>query len=505
MSMQLQSDKDLSPHVTGLKLTARLHEDIASFLSTGKPFELIRALGSPLNVMFPELLDGNLQAFDAVFQKHKLTGRVYFAHKANRADSIPRRLAGTKAFIDVSSINELRHALGSGFEASRIQATGPKSSEFLHLCLQQNITVSVDSIAELGQLISIRSSMSSTPISRTEQIRVLLRISGFKNRQGKHQGKSSRFGIKYDDVSDALDLLDQWRGLVTLVGFAFHLDTVSSLEKSLAVESCLQLIEAAIDRDFSPTVLNIGGGFKVSYLESGKDWSDYGSAIREAALGSRPSFTWQGNTFGLFPDKGGLRGSFNSYSFYDSSAGPVFLDEILSYQMETMNGSSIGSFLRENGIELWIEPGRALLDQVGITVARVNSLRESSQGETLVCLNMKRQDICFLDQEIFLDPIVLYRRDCASKEQGAAVYFAGDLCLESDLITRHETQLPSLPAIGDLVVFVNTAGYFMDFSASEAIMHPIARKVAVFKQGKCFSWTLDENYYPWLAEEKEED
>ncbi|HEY9678368.1 MAG TPA: hypothetical protein V6C76_10185 [Drouetiella sp.] len=217
--------------------------------------------------------------------------------------------------------------------------------------------------------------------------------------------------------------------------------------------------------------------------------------MREAALGARTPFTWQGNTFGLFPDKGVLRGSFNSYSFHDSSAGPAFLDEILCHHIDTAD-TTIASFIRENGIELWIEPGRALLDQVGITVARVNSLKESSKGDALVCLNMKRQDICFLDQEIFLDPIVLYQHPPIHSDTAIGVYFAGNLCLESDLVTRHETTLKAMPQPGDLVVFPNTAGYFMDFSASEAIMHPIAKKIAVTKDKNEFSWCLDENYYP---------
>jgi diaminopimelate decarboxylase len=163
----------------------------------------------------------------------------------------------------------------------------------------------------------------------------------------------------------------------------------------------------------------------------------------------------------------------------------------------------IGRFLRENGMELWIEPGRALLEQVGITVATVMKVRPSSQGETLVCLNMKRQDVCFLDQEIFVDPIIIYgdqEEQSLTNQQPSdgplPVYFAGNLCLESDLITRHQVWIPRLPKPGDMVAFINTAGYFMDFSASEAIMHPIANKVAVFRDKSGFGWALDENYDP---------
>lgn len=476
---------------SGLKLTPRLHREIKNFLSLNRTtFELVQALGSPLNMLFPQLLNNNVAEFVHVLRKHNLFGRVYFAHKANRSDAIARHLATTEAYIDVSSLNELRHALSSGFEASRIQATGPKNSQFLTLCLQHNIVISVDSTHELQELIKLRSALRST-----HKTRILLRVSGFKNRQSKHQGKSSRFGIKLDMMHDTLASLSGRRDEIDLLGFSFHLDTISSLEKALALESCLQLIEEAIDFDFTPSVVNIGGGFKINYIESDKEWSDYTSAMREAALGSRPAFTWQGNTFGLFPDKGVLRGSFNSYSFHDPTTGPAFLEELLVHQFGNSD-STIARFMQENGIELWIEPGRALLDQVGITVARVNSVKESSTGDVLVCLNMNRQDVCFLDQEIFLDPLVIYQQNAASSESETGVYFAGNLCLESDLITRHQTMLSALPTPGDLVVFVNTAGYFMDFSASEAIMHPIARKVAIYREDTRNNWCLDEHYYP---------
>lgn len=477
---------------TSLKLTPRVNSEILNFLTSGKSFELVEALGSPLNVLFPEHAKETLSSFQSILDSHKLRGRIYFAHKSNGSDSVPRYLSATSAYIDVSSINELRHALGSGFAPERIQATGPKSVEFVSLCLQLGILLSVDSLHELEQVISL-----SENFPKTHPARVLLRLSGFKNRQAKHQGKTSRFGIRVDEVNRAFTRLAKCRNKVQLLGFAFHLDTVSPVEKAVAAESCLALFEDALDHGFEPTVLNIGGGFKLSYLEHASDWHGYSSALREAALGAKPPITWQGNTFGLMPDKGGLRGNFNTYNFYDSSTGADFLNEILCHQVESLDNRSLAKLLHDNGIELWIEPGRSLLDQVGVTIARVNSVRESSQGEALVCLNMKRQDLCFIDQEVFVDPIILYQNDfldCGGDEQ--PVYFAGNLCLESDLITRHQTYISRLPEAGDLVVFVNTAAYFMDFSASEAIMQPLAKKVAVFKRGSYFRWTLDQNYYP---------
>jgi diaminopimelate decarboxylase len=475
-----------------LTLTPAVHPIIQEFLAAGELLdELTAALGSPLNILFPQIAGSNVDGFHDKLDKLSLRGRVYFAHKANRSDSITRQLSFEHCYIDVSSTNELRHALGSGFNARRIQATGPKNTAFLTLALQHGIVISIDSNWELRELLSLKKSL------QTEQkVPLLLRVSGFRSAHSQYRSKASRFGIPLAEIAQTFALLEPAEDDIHLLGFSFHLDTTSIPEKGQAIENCLELFERAISLGFDPTVLNIGGGFKTNYLASEQDWHRYTTAIRDAALGARPPLTWQSNTFGLLPDKGALRGSFNSYSYYDPLTGPGFLEELLAHQLPDQGDTTAGAMLRDNGIELWIEPGRSLLDQCGITVGRVNSVRNSSQGDLLVCLNMKRQDICFLDQEIFVDPIVIYKDQPDTENPPSAVYFAGNLCLESDLIYRHQTFLPAVPQPGDLVVFANTAGYFMDFSASQAIMQPTAAKIAVYKQNNRFAWSLDDQYQP---------
>jgi diaminopimelate decarboxylase len=50
------------------------------------------------------------------------------------------------------------------------------------------------------------------------------------------------------------------------------------------------------------------------------------------------------------------------------------------------------------------------------------------------------------------------------------------------MVSNHLVRLPRLPEPGDLLVFVNTAAYQMDLSASEALMHPRAPKVAAVRR-----------------------
>jgi diaminopimelate decarboxylase len=476
-----------------LTLTPRVHPQVSRFVhESNKLPELTEALGSPLNMLFPEIVRGNLDSFRDTFAEHGVQGRVYFAHKSNRSDSVIRQLAVNEGYVDVSSSAELGHALSCGVQANRLEATGPKNADFLSLCILQGVTVNVDSLFELAHILKLRVSLQVK-----HPTNILLRLSGFEARHTHFLNKASRFGIPLNELDEAFSMLETVRDQVNFLGFSFHLDTVSVIERAVAIENCWQLFENALARGFEPRVLNIGGGYKVNYLASEQEWNDYTTALKEAVLGTGPSITWQGNGFGMSADKGKLRGNFNSYTYYDQLSGAAFLDELLRQKLPGQHDTTCGALLRDNMIELWIEPGRSLLDQSGITVARVNSNRLSSRGDNIVCLNMKRHDICFLDQEIFVDPIVIYQDDTAeSSGQCVGVYLAGNLCLESDLVYRHKIFLPKLPQPGDLVVFVNTAGYFMDFNASHSIMHPIAQKVAVWQRGDEFKWALDSQYSP---------
>jgi diaminopimelate decarboxylase len=474
-----------------LKLTAQINELVSEFLrDSALVFDLVDGLNSPLNTLFPENLAQNITLFDEAFTRNQVTGRVFFAHKCNRSDSLTRQLSAEKCNIDVSSVKELQHALGSGFTSDRIEVTGPKGTELLALAIQHGVWINVDSLAELKQITVFNQQITQHP-----PVRLLLRVSGFRSEHSRFLNKGSRFGIPIDEVETAFSELEH-HPEIQLAGFSFHLDTVSVLERTVAVENCLELFESAVNRGFSPHILDIGGGYKINYLAAADDWNRYTSALKEAVLGTAPPLTWHGNAFGLHAEKGVLKGNFNSYNYYDSQTGGDFLDELINQKLPSMGNATIASVLRDNMIELWIEPGRALVNQCGVTLARVEHVRQSSNGDPLVNLAMKRQDISFLDQEIFVDPLII-RRSAPNNTDRVGVFFAGNLCLESDLIYRHKTFIDGLPSPGDIIAFVNTAGYFMDFSASESIMQPIARKVAITRGADRLRWCMDDCYSPY--------
>ncbi len=269
-----------------LYLRPRVEPPLASLLGAA-PFlhSLVDALGSPLNVLLPETVAENAARFRAVYRRHRLTGRIYFAHKANRSSALVRRLAAedpAAVGIDVASLEELRHALGCGFTGDRVMATGPKDAEFLWLAARVGATVNLDSPGELDRLAGL---VRAHGLGR---VRVLARLSGFESADGKNGAgtrllsRRSRFGTPVRDADDLWAALERHADAVELVGLAYHLDTTGLEEKARALEQCVLLMDACRRRGLAPRAVDIGGGFGVGYVADAGEWQRWTTALSEA-------------------------------------------------------------------------------------------------------------------------------------------------------------------------------------------------------------------------------
>jgi diaminopimelate decarboxylase len=453
---------------------------------------LTSALGSPLNVIVPDQIAENLERFRSVYRRHRLSGQVFFAHKANRSSALVRRLAATDAGIDVASLGELQHALGAGFGSDRIVATGPKNPEFLWLAARAGVTVSVDSISELDQVAALVRKHALPPA------RVLLRLSGFEASGVRVLSRRSRFGSPVRDLDRLLEAVERHGDTVEPTGVAYHLDTTSLTEKATALEGCLNVLETCRTRGLRPRAVDVGGGFGVNYLAHREQWERYTTELSNAVLGKRPPLTWQEHGYGLRNEAGTLRGSLGLYPAHRPIAGERYLDELLAQSAASFDGRPLATLLLEHLYDLHIEPGRALVDQCGITLATVLEVRDAGVGgDVLVRLAMKSDDMALEEHGVLMDPVVIPKDGAGPRPGGpVGVHLFGSLCLETDMITRRTVFLPHRPEPGDLMAFANTAGYCMDFHAGHAQHQPVARKVAAWQDGDSWAWSLDEQYWP---------
>ena len=192
-----------------------------------------------------------------------------------------------------------------------------------------------------------------------------------------------------------------------------------------------------------------------------------------------------------------LTGTLNVYNFYSKETLAEDLDLFLSTKIEEYQNQTVADILLENMITLYIEPGKSLLDNLGISVAKVNFVK-TIKNDTVIGLDMRRNDLVMVDSEVFLDPLVVSEEKELDEKKG--VYFVGNLCLEGDLIYKRKIFIKQIPKEGDLVIFFNTAGYFMDFNYLDQDFS-VTNKVAAIEKDNTFVFYKDELYNPIISKE----
>lgn len=472
------------------KFTPKLNQESRNIIENREQLkELVNCYGSPLNILFPNVMNKNISDFKEILKKHNLSGKIYYAHKCNKSNSFLKQALQNQINVDVASLEELKSALSNGFTGDRIEATGPKNDEFIILGIRHNIVFNVDNLEEIKKINYFKEK-----IQTKNKIRILLRLNGFKSEETKIINRSSRFGTPKSQVNKLIKYVQENDKNLEIIGISFHLDTVNVKEKILAIENCIEIFEEMFEQGLNPYVLDIGGGFKVNYIESKEEWNESISELKESILSGNNDLTWNNTSFGLRAEKGVLKGILNIHDYYNEITGNQLLDEILSSRLTKFQNREIGEILSENMIELYIEPGCSLLDGAGVNISKVNFVKENENGDYLVGLDMKRSDLLIGEQEMFVDPILI--SDSKEESNGKGVFFIGNLCMENDIIFKRKIFIDKIPQSGDLIVFVNTAGYFMDFDQSHTIKQKIATKVvAIFEKGKTIFY-MDENYEP---------
>ena len=137
-----------------------------------------------------------------------------------------------------------------------------------------------------------------------------------------------------------------------------------------------------------------------------------------------------------------------------------------------------------------------MLDHCGMTLAKVNLNKPSLEGQNLVSLQMNRTNLNSAQLKSMLDPVVICRDDNRDNAEEGVMY-VGNLCLTHDMIQYHKTFPNKKPQAGDVIAFLNTAAYQMDFAESYVLQQKIAEKIAVCEvEPNVFKWVKDELYNP---------
>jgi len=227
--------------------------------------ELCEEFGTPLYVMDEERIRENYRRFLRAFGRRRRV-RLCYALKANSNSAVVRVLATEGAGADVSSENELRIALGAGIPGEKMVFNGNLKTEGeLRLALRHGVTINIDCFQELEVVGRLAEKTG-------REARVSFRINpDVKAPTHPYIAtglRESKFGFDVKS-GEALEAYRRAKGMrnVRIVGIHAHIGSqildpspfVEEAEKVMEVVA--QLRELGIELEF----VDLGGGVGIPY------------------------------------------------------------------------------------------------------------------------------------------------------------------------------------------------------------------------------------------------
>ena len=466
--------------------------------------DLLTEHGSPVNLLDPGPLEANAQELIRAADQRGVELRVFVARKANKMLAVVDRARELGHGIDVGSQRELRQVLERGVPGEDIVVTAAiKPEPLLRLAVDSGATVVVDNRDELALL---RRVLAGRPAG-TAPVGIGLRLAPEPGRGIA----PTRFG---ESASTWLAELGGAGGSVSESGLAvtgvhFHLHGYDPGDRSEGLRQAVSLVDALRQRGQEPAWIDMGGGVPMSYLEDPEPWESFWRAHEQAVLSGDESLTWRGDGLGLRreegPDGPQLGGARELYPYHQKLTRGPWLGEVLDADLASgrdddgvvgaehvgLGAQAIGHRgLRARGLQLRCEPGRAMLDGCGMTLARVAFRKRTSDGVPIVGLEMNRTQCRSTSADFLVDPLLVPgpRHDegaLASDPAGSEspvdpwagpieAFLVGAYCVEAELILKRRIVFPHGVAVGDVIALPNTGGYLMHILESASHQIPLA-------------------------------
>lgn len=422
--------------------------------------DLIDTYGSPVNLHHLDTFEKNIEDFRDVFESYDLNYQIYYARKANKSKSLVKKALASGIGVDTASYRELEQSLQLGGTGQSLVLTSAiKTREQFVKAIIAGVPVVIDNDDECQLANEIATELGKTAV-------VGIRISGFEVEGEKLY---SRFGF---DISEVQQFIDKYIGVgkkyeqLDISGLHFHLDGYSTKQRGKSLSDCIHLANELDENGHNISFIDIGGGILINYLESEREWTEFDKKLKKQVATGEGNLTFSNNGLGYELINGNVERSLKTYPYFNKLNGADFLREVLEFR-DPRNNETNASRLKANNYQIRIEPGRSLLKQVGMTVARVAHRKKDAKGQWLVGLEMNMSQMMSSSEDFLLDPYLIYT-DNNSEDAEVEVFFTGAYCLERDVLLKRKISLPRLPQIGDHVAFVNTAGYMMHFFETEA-------------------------------------
>lgn len=431
----------------------------------------IAQYSSPINLMNLEAFQQNSLKYDKLFSQYGLKSSVFFARKANKCKTLVWAAKEFGFGVDTASLNEIKDCIQVGLSPDNITVTAAvKNRELMSYVVAHQIPIILDNDDECALLHQIL-------VEEDKTLQVGFRLSGFW-----HHGEKlySRFGFDVDELVNYISknvTVDGKFNRFRYHGLQFHLNGYSTEQRIDGLSQTIGVADELSKLGLVTSFIDMGGGILMNYLASSTEWENFQQTLKQSIESDQKEITFQKDLLGIIHVDGKLMGEPKVYPYFNELFQERFVEKILTGQKD---GTPLYQHLIQRNIEFRIEPGRSLLDQVGVTIAKVAFRKRDSQGRLLVGLEMNRTQMFSSSADFLLDPIFLPQNPIDNTP--TEVYFVGAYCLEQELLLKRKIALNQHPQIGDLVCFVNTAGYMMHFYESEAHLFDLAQNLIVLKK-----------------------
>lgn len=371
--------------------------------------ELTEKFGTPLYVYDIALVRERARGFKKTFEQLGIKAQVAYASKAFSSMAMIQVAEQEGLSLDVVSGGELYTAIQANFPTERIHFHGNnKSEEELHMALDYKIgCIVVDNVSELVLLEEICA-------KRAQKVRILLRVTpGIEAHTHDYiltGQEDSKFGfdLMNGQAETALQqaMKSEWievLGLHCHIGSQIFQTTGFILAAQKIIEQ-LKVWQSAFG--YQPQVLNLGGGFGIRYTDED-----------------------------------------------EPLPASQYVEEIVLEVQAQIASSSLEM------PEIWIEPGRSLVGDAGVTLYKVGSEKEVPEVRKYVAVDGGMTDnIRPALYEAKYDAVLANRPLDAVEE---TVSIAGKCCESGDMLIW-DLPLPKAGRNDVLAVFCTGAyGYSM--------------------------------------------
>jgi diaminopimelate decarboxylase len=298
---------------------------------------LAEARGTPLFVYSERRLAANAQRVREAFAAHHPRTAVCYASKALSSLKVLRLFKECGLKVEVNSGGELFRAKLSGFPSDAIVFNGVAKSlvEIREALSPPVLAINVDSLFELGRIAEAASAMN---VEAQIALRVVPGVDSPTSPGNQTGSDATKFGIRVDELADALTTVRSNPRRLRLVGLHCHIGSqIRDVQAFVSAARRVAELFKRIRQEFgSLGHLNIGGGFPLPYLREANDW--------------------QGGIF-----------------------SPTIDCEDVARAVLPLLAAELGT-----EVEILLEPGRRLVGDCAVLLSRIENVKDRPGGRCLV-------------------------------------------------------------------------------------------------------------------------